>query len=343
MSSLTGRSKIRTVFVYEHITGGGLAGLDLPASWATEGGAMRRALVADFSAVPGIRVLFTLDARLPHEPGSIPIGGDARDTLLKLFADADHTILIAPETGGVLRELTLSVEAVGGNSLGSSPGAIDLAADKNRLAAHLNSCGIPTPMSRVVSPRLGLPRDACYPAVLKPIDGAGAVDTLFVESADDPIAAAFQGEIGLLQPYVPGEPRSVTFLVSPAGVALLIGVGRQRISRTAGWFEYLGGTLLDEDLSHDHPTRKVLRAIPGLSGLVGIDYVDASTTASAMILDVNPRPTTSCVGLVATLGLGRLASTWIDLIDGLIQSATLQPLARPRPPLNFLADGTIQR
>jgi tyramine---L-glutamate ligase len=340
ISSLKGRFKVRTVLIYEHITGGGLAGLEMPASMAAEGGAMRRALVADFSAVTGVRVLSTLDARLPDEPGTIRIAADARETLSTLASEADHTILVAPETGGVLRDLTLSVEAAGGNSLGSSPGAIDLAADKNRIAAHLAAWGIPTPLSRVVNPRLGLPRDACYPAVLKPIDGAGSVDTLFIESADDPIASAFPGEMGLLQPFIPGEPRSVTFLIGPAGPTLLVGVARQRISLSDGRFEYLGGTLLDEGVPQDHPTRHVLKSMPGLSGLVGVDYIDASP---AIVLDVNPRPTTSCVGLVAALGQGRLASAWIDLIDGLIVSATVEPLARPTAPLSFLADGTMQR
>jgi predicted ATP-grasp superfamily ATP-dependent carboligase len=340
ISGLKGRIKVRTVLIYEHITGGGLAGLEMPVSMAAEGGAMRRALVADFSAVPGVRVLSTLDARLPDEPGTIRIAADAREALSTLASKADHTILIAPETGGVLRDLTLCVEAAGGNSLGSSPGAIDLAADKNRLAAHLASWGIPTPVSRVVYPRLGLPRDVCYPSVLKPIDGAGSVDTLFVESADDPIVAAFPGELGLLQPFIPGDPRSVTFLVGLAGPALLVGVSRQRMSRIDGRFEYRGGTLLDEGVSQDHPTRQVLKSMPGLSGLVGVDYIDASP---AIVLDVNPRPTTSCVGLVAALGQGRLASTWTGLIDGLILSATVEPLARPRPPLSFLADGTLQR
>jgi tyramine---L-glutamate ligase len=287
-----------------------------------------------------VRVLSTLDARLPHEPGTIRIAADPRETLSTLASEADHTILVAPETGGVLRDLTLSVETAGGNPLGSSPGAIDLAADKNRLAAHLASWGIPTPVSRVVCPRIGLPRDVCYPSVLKPIDGAGSVDTLFIESADDPIVATFPGEMGLLQPFIPGEPRSVTFLVGPAGPALLVGVAHQRMSLSDGRFGYLGGTLLDEGVSQDHPTRQVLKSIPGLSGLVGVDYIDASP---AIVLDVNPRPTTSCVGLVAALGPGRLASTWIGLTDGLIASATVELLVRARPPLSFLADGTLQR
>src|SRR4051794_31876420 len=55
------------VLVHEFVTGGGLAGQALPPSWAAEGAAMRRAIVADFAAVPGVRVVMTLDDRLPDE------------------------------------------------------------------------------------------------------------------------------------------------------------------------------------------------------------------------------------------------------------------------------------
>src|SRR5262249_55464396 len=95
-----------TVLVHEFVTGGGLAGDDLPPSWAAEGWAMGRALAADFAAVPGVRVVLTVDARLPDEPGPWAIRrvgpGEERGILTRLAAEADHTALIAPETGGIL-------------------------------------------------------------------------------------------------------------------------------------------------------------------------------------------------------------------------------------------------
>ena len=52
-------------------TGAGLPAGRLPASWAAEGRAMRRAIAADFASLPGepVRVIVTSDARLPDEPG----------------------------------------------------------------------------------------------------------------------------------------------------------------------------------------------------------------------------------------------------------------------------------
>ena len=166
---------MRTVLVHEYVTGGGLAGQPLPESWASEGRAMRRALASDFAEVPGVRVLMTLDARLPDEPGPWTIVRVADPSaIVSIAAEADHTAPIAPETGGVLTELARILP----RSLGSSPDAIALAGDKLRLAAHLTDLGLPTPLSIVVRLRDGLPRDFEYPAVLKPIDGAGAIGSV---------------------------------------------------------------------------------------------------------------------------------------------------------------------
>ena len=58
--------------------GGGLYGSELPASWAAEGLAMRRAIAADFACLPGgpVHVIVTSDPRLPARPG--PLDDSAR-------------------------------------------------------------------------------------------------------------------------------------------------------------------------------------------------------------------------------------------------------------------------
>src|SRR5689334_3932005 len=90
------------VLVHEFVTGGGLAGEELPPSWAAEGSAMRRAIVADLAAVPGVRVVMTLDERFLDEPGSasrvVRVGpGQEPSTLGRLAARSDYTLVIAPE------------------------------------------------------------------------------------------------------------------------------------------------------------------------------------------------------------------------------------------------------
>ena len=151
------------VLVHEWVTGGGLAGMPLPASWEHEGSAMRRAITRDFAALPSseIKVVMTLDARLPEETGAWRLermaGGEHERKLRELSRAADFTVLVAPETSGILAAATRDLEQSGARVLGSSSAAVLLTGDKLRLAEHLCSQGIDTPRSLAVVPSEGLP------------------------------------------------------------------------------------------------------------------------------------------------------------------------------------------
>src|SRR5271157_3395557 len=100
--TMTSGGKALTILVHEWVTGGGLAGLTLPPSWAAEGAAMRRAIAADFASLPGdsVRVIVTLDSRLPEDPGPWKLArisvGEASDRVRELARAADFTVLVAP-------------------------------------------------------------------------------------------------------------------------------------------------------------------------------------------------------------------------------------------------------
>src|SRR6187402_524883 len=99
------------ILLYEYLTGGGLfqqPALTDCASLMREGAAMLAALAADFVAIAAARVVVLRDQRysdlsLPgcevHEVSTV--GADER-LLAKLAPTADWTMIIAPETGGVL-------------------------------------------------------------------------------------------------------------------------------------------------------------------------------------------------------------------------------------------------
>ena len=73
------------------------------------------------------------------------------------------------------------LEDLGLRSLGSTPSAVEMTGDKLQFCARLARRGIATPEFRQVIPADGLPDDFPYPAVLKPIDGAGSLDTFLIE------------------------------------------------------------------------------------------------------------------------------------------------------------------
>src|SRR5271165_4405383 len=147
-----------TILVHEWVTGGGLAGLEIRPSWLAEGRAIRRAVAADFAAVAGsgVRVIMTLDDRWSDETGpwtTVPIGAcDSTGRIIELARQADYTVLIAPETTGVLARLARSLEGAGTRSLGCSPESIELTGDKLLMGAWLSEQDLPTPSCRRVTP-----------------------------------------------------------------------------------------------------------------------------------------------------------------------------------------------
>ena len=176
----------------------------------------------------------TLDARLPDDPGPWQIEpiapGEYADRLRALARAADFTVLIAPETSGILAGLTRDLSEAGARLLGSTADAVELAGDKGRLAARLEALSIDTPPTRTIVPRAGLPSDTEYPAVLKPVDGAGSFDTFYVADARSLPTAALAMPMAVLQPFIPGNAHEREFPGGPGREAWLIGVGIQRMA-----------------------------------------------------------------------------------------------------------------
>ena len=311
---------------------------------------MRRAIAGDFAAMSGMRVVVTLDDRFPDETGPwsvVRIGaGEEHATFSRLVNEADYTALIAPETGGILADRARTIEALGGRSLGSTPEAIEATADKLRLGRHLAERGIATPEGVLVSPGAGLPSGFSYPAVLKPIDGAGAQDTFLIQGPDDCPAGARELPVGLLQAMVQGVAMSATFLVGSRGKARLIAAGRQRIAIRDARFVYLGGTLPVPPIGVEPNVRRAVESVAGLQGFVGVDYVWNEQTKCAIVLEINPRATTSCVGLTRHLHPGALAVAWLRMVSGSedcdeSDASGMFPEVDLRRPETFAADGGV--
>ena len=88
---------MKRLLIYEHLTGGGMAGEELQASWLDEGQAMRRAAIAAFRQA-GCDVVTLQDARLPAEDHTefLPINhkADLRPAFLQMIDQTDHGLLV---------------------------------------------------------------------------------------------------------------------------------------------------------------------------------------------------------------------------------------------------------
>lgn len=337
------------ILVFESITGGGLFSEPGPpllqSPFLNEGRAMVQAITADLLALPEVEVLTTRDARLGpiHPPGcQVTLVGsalDERDTMTTLAGHADWVLLIAPESDGALLRRTQLVEAAGRRLLLPGSAVVELAADKQATAELLQSQNVPAPTGWIV--KAGeTPLIDFVPAVVKPIDGCGSHEVRLYQSRRELQAAIAELHRPMrLERFVPGLAASVAVLCGPAGHVALPAC-QQRLSDD-GRFTYLGGrTPLPQDL--DRRARNLALAaiatLPNPIGYIGVDLVlgDAPDGSGDCVIEINPRLTTSYVGLRAACR-DNLAAAMIATASG--QPATLSFRSEP---VEFDADGTIR-
>lgn len=257
---------------------------------------------------------------------------------------ADYTLVIAPEFDDLLLTRCRWIEEVGGCSLGPSSDAVQLAGDKLALARHLRDRDIATPESWP-GPPAPVPEALAYSLVWKPRYGAGSTATFLIRHEEDWDTARAQAEgegwtgESLVQPFVPGFPVSVAFLTGPREWVVLPAT-RQQLSPD-GRFRYQGGELPLPGPLNERATqlaRRALQTITGWCGYVGVDLVlgNAANGSQDWVIEVNPRLTTSYVGLRA------LAAT--NLAETMLQVAIGERSAPPRwraGRVQFTPDGRV--
>lgn len=252
---------------------------------------MLRALVDDISGNAAYEVMTCRDARL------IPLDGVALDSYEECMRWADAVWPIAPETSGVLEGLSREVLARGKVLLGSDPQAVRIASSKMETARLL--AGFRIPVAPAFTPDEELPDENEW--VVKPDDGAGCLETrLFHSRAEATSAARIQQHI--LQAYVAGTPCSLSLLCC-RGEARLLSCNRQKIRMVDGTFEFLGceaNAFDDADGRLARVASRIASALPGLWGYCGVDFVQGEDGPVA--IEINPRLTTSYVGLSSAIG-----------------------------------------
>jgi predicted ATP-grasp superfamily ATP-dependent carboligase len=116
---------------------------------------------------------------------------------------------------------------------------------------------------------------------------------------------------------------SVAFLIG-RGATVALKPATQRLSAD-GRFRYLGGRLPlspAQEVRAIRLAQRAVQAVPGLMGYVGVDMVlgDAADGSTDWVIEINPRLTTSYIGLRA------LATT--NLAEALLQVCTGGPAPR---------------
>jgi predicted ATP-grasp superfamily ATP-dependent carboligase len=306
--------------IHEWCCSGGLAGPEARdivrdgddiEALACEGRAMVLAVLSDAVRDGGVEVAVLVDeARRIDLPDGIlrraVPPGDELAVLVEESRRADATLVIAPETAGMLAHRVAAVRAAAGTALAPSPRFIEIASDKQTTIDTLAAAGVAVPAGRSLAAGEAWPRWFHLPAVRKHRASVGCDEVLIVREGDalpPPVAVPTR-----LEAFAVGMPVGVSCILGPAGVQPLPPM-RQRFA-AGSCPRYLGGEPLVEPTLRQRATRLAVRAVAALAaaaggtqaGWVGVDMIlgPRDDGLDDRVLEVNPRLTTSFVGLAAT-------------------------------------------
>lgn len=292
------------ILIFEYITGGGLIGQPLPASLAGEGNLMLSAAVDDFQALPGCEVFVLRDHRLSEDvPGAhtAVVGpGESCDTGLEALAGTIHSALfIAPENDEILFSLCQRYSKQPFRLMNAEPQTIRLTSHKLATYRYLLGHEISqVPTCRAAD--IGSLRGDRF--VMKPEDGVGCTGISLLGDRYELQAAAAgpDREHVIFQPYVQGVHASLSLLCWD-GACHVLSCNRQKVREEGGSLQWAGCRVgAFEPRKFAGFASRVARALPGLRGYVGVDAIIAGE--EILLVEINPRLTTSYVGLGSALG-----------------------------------------
>ncbi|HJK16877.1 MAG TPA: ATP-grasp domain-containing protein [Methanocorpusculum sp.] len=224
----------------------------------------------------------------------LPESGDFDAEIARLAPQCDYGLVIAPDE--MLSKFTHTLELATHN-IGSDSTSIAVCANKRLTGKILSGIGIAVPQE--------VGADYTGKRVIKPVKGAGSVGVRIAKEGEGPGAGEMAVE------YLEGEHYSVSIVGSRVvGEAcgyysglppVFLTINRQYSSADEnGVFTYRGGE------TPVHPEReeeiidvakKTIERL-GCQGYVGIDLVVGE---KIWVVDVNPRPTMSIIGVVGVI------------------------------------------
>jgi predicted ATP-grasp superfamily ATP-dependent carboligase len=230
----------------------------------------------------------------------------------KTAESTDAAYVIAPETNRTLQSLVEIVEQTHATSLNCRSNAIGKVADKAVLYESLRKLGLSTPKTIALSILGGIAEikraingNLSFPVIIKPSDGVSCAGLSVaqgpsqVAGAVDKIKREQPSKDFLAQEYVNGVPASVS-LISSGDTAVSISLNKQDVTvgEPSAVSSYNGGLVpFDSPLKPEAfgAAEKIFEHFRDLRGYVGVDLV--LTEKEPVVIEVNPRLTTSYVGL----------------------------------------------
>ena len=298
------------ILVYEYISAAGRYLLDVSesefASLLDEGIAMRNC-AASFYRNKSDEITFLQDSQIHLKSDlvartfTVQNAEDHEHQLRNAITETDAVLLIAPEIDGELLRIVRIAESLNANLLSPDSQFVELASDKLRTFEYLDSNGIqtiPTFVDIGKAIEFGTTNE-CRDWILKPRFGAGSVAMKRLYKRADEIDSI--PEEFVLQPFRSGLACSVSVIVETRFFTVLPPT-KQLLNDS---FEYSGCELIQDDQTANQLEKHiqfVVSKLPKTIGYVGFDLIFDQESQEILVVEINPRFTSSCLKVLDTSG-----------------------------------------
>jgi predicted ATP-grasp superfamily ATP-dependent carboligase len=162
--------------------------------------------------------------------------------------------------------------------------------------------------------------------LVKPVDGVGCIDSYILTGRQDFEQMHSRKGLYVIQPHIQGKKTSLSCLFKQ-GIGWLLCTNLQQFNIINQQY-HLSKVIVNHysDLSvYQNLVDNIAHALPELWGYAGIDLIE--TPEQLLVLEINPRLTTSFVGITAALGIN-VAENILQLLKGnpTIKAVCNQPI-----------------
>ncbi|MEM3383517.1 MAG: ATP-grasp domain-containing protein [Nitrososphaerales archaeon] len=306
------------VAILEYISGGGFSDKNLPSSILSEGYGMLNSALFDFKEA-GHKTYTLLDSRIALFKPSLRADKihlvnskeEFKIKIVNLLKSAEISLIIAPESEGILANLLNLSEELNVESLNCDVSSINIVCDKFKLYERLKENGLSIPktykvkIDEEIEKIQKIVRNISFPLIVKPVEGIGCYGLSVVKSfsqlpiAINKIKEEVKTNACIIQEFVKGIHASVS-LISNGKEAIPLTLNLQIINLNTPdkASSYLGGIVpFDHELKDRafHTAKRAVELFNGLKGYIGVDLI--LSESGPQLIEINPRLTVSYIGL----------------------------------------------
>ncbi|MEM2710099.1 MAG: ATP-grasp domain-containing protein [Candidatus Methanomethylicia archaeon] len=297
-----------SILVLEYATSGFSSWKEFRA--AMEGYAMLKCISRDLSSKHNTTIMVSSEIQniYPIEADEILLIGKHENPYIKLkrlASQFNYTIVIAPAQK--LPEIIGIIERAGGKSIGPCLEVVKTCSNKYLLYKALRRENISTPKTVKSTFKLEeilmKTRRIKPPFVIKPVDGVGCIGVSLINNISDTEKAIIKAKNNtlknyfIIQEFIDGVNASACIVGDGLNVKVLsINLQYVDLKPPEGESSYNGGLIpIKLDGKILNTLVEATRRLKCLNGFIGLDFIISNNIP--YIVDVNPRITTSYIGL----------------------------------------------